>query len=80
MGLDMGFKVSINRTWPGQKLGLPPSEKRWTKYNGSFDAEEHTPASLLEQIARGYSFSPVLGGCQGSCCGSWCTSPEHKKV
>lgn len=43
MGLDMRPKVSINRTWPAEKLGLPPAERRWGKYNGSFVAEEHTP-------------------------------------
>ncbi len=77
---NLRSNVSINRTCPGEKLGPPPSEKRWAKYNGSFVTEEHTPATLLEQIALGYSFCAVLGGCQGVCCGGWCTSPEHKKV
>ena len=77
-GLDMRPKVSINRTWPAEKLGLPPAERRWGKYNGSFIAEEHTPISLLDQITQGYSFTAVLGGCQGACCGAWCTKPDHK--
>ena len=72
------FFVSINRLWPAQKLGLPPTEKRWAKYNASFRVEEHTPAIFLEQVASGYSFTAVLGGCQGSCCGNWCSIPEHK--
>ena len=80
MGLDMRPKISINRRWRAEKLGLPPAERRWGKYNGSFIAEEHTPVSLLAQIAQGYSFTAVLGGCQGPCCGSWCTIPEHKEV
>ena len=56
---------------------MPPSEKRWAKYNGSFLAEEHTSHSLLEQVSRGYSFTAILGGCQGQCCGTWCTDAEH---
>ena len=80
MVLDLQFRVSINRCLPGQKLALPPEERRWAQYNGSFGAEEHTPTSLLKQVSKGYSFTAVLGGCQGQCCGSWCTSPEHKKV
>ena len=74
------FWVSINRIFPAQKLGLPPSEQRWTKYNGSFVAEEHTPASHMEQIALGYGFSAVLGRCSGQCCGVWCTNLDHKKM
>ena len=74
------LSISINRTWPAEKLGLPPVERRWGKYNDSFVAEEHTPISLLDQITQGYSFTAVLGGCQGPCCGSWCTDPEHKKL
>ena len=80
MGLDQRFGVSINRLWQAQKLGLPPAEKRWAKYNASFIVEEHTPASFLEQVASGCSFTAVLSGCQGPCCGSWCTSTEHKTV
>ena len=76
MGLDL--HITINRRWAAQKLGLPPDEKRWARYNGSFVAEEHTAFSLLEQVAKGYSFCAVLGGCQGQCCGAWCYSPEHK--
>ena len=72
------LNISINRTWPAEKLGLPPAERRWGKYNGSFLAEEHTPISLLDQITQGYSFTAVLGGCQGACCGAWCTKPDHK--
>ena len=64
------LNISINRTWPAEKLGLPPAERRWGKYNGSFLAEEHTPISLLDQITQGYSFTAVLGGCQGTCCGA----------
>jgi hypothetical protein len=74
------FQTSINRRWPAQKLGLPPAEKRWARYNSSFKAEEYTPASLLEQVAHGYSFTAVLGGCQGACCGFWCTKPEHRAI
>ena len=79
MRLDSRLCISINRTWPAEKLGLPPAEKRWAKYNGSFNAEEHTSLSLLDQIAQGYSFTAVLGGCQGICCGTWCTEPDHKE-
>jgi len=78
MRLDMQLMVSINRTWPAEKLGLPPAERRWGKYNGNFVAEEHTPISLLDQITQGYSFTAVLGGCQGICCGAWCTKLDHK--
>jgi hypothetical protein len=74
------LNISINRRWPAEKLGLPPAERRWGKYNGSFVAEERTPISLLDQITQGYSFTAVLGGCQGACCGAWCTKLEHKKV
>jgi len=72
------LSISINRRWRAEKLGLPPSEIRWGKYNGSFIAEEHTQISLLDQIAQGYSFTAVLGRCQGACCGAWCTKPDHK--
>ena len=77
MGSD-NFWISINRIWPGQKLGPPPAERCWGMYNGSLVAEEQTAAFLLEQIALGYSFCAVLGGCQGTCCGAWCTKPDHK--
>ena len=78
--MSFEFHISINRRWPAQKLRLPPDEWRWSRYNGSFVAEEHTPASLVDQISQGYSFTAVLGRCQGDCCGTWCTSPEHKKL
>jgi hypothetical protein len=80
MGLDVRFWTSISRLYPAQKLGLPPAEKRWGRYNSSFKAEEHTPESLLTEVARGYAFTAVLGGCQGLCCGAWCTRPEHREV
>ena len=79
MGLNFQFRVSLNRQWAAQKLRMPPDETRWAEYNGSFVAEEHTPTSLMEQIAKGYSFTAVLSGCQGLCCGSWCTDPEHSR-
>jgi hypothetical protein len=74
------FEVCINRLWPAEKLGLPPTERRWAKYNASFRAEVHTPESLLAQVAQGYSFTAVLGSCQGLCCRTWCANPEHKAV
>jgi hypothetical protein len=77
-GLESG--TSISRLYPAEKLGMPPAEKRWARYNSSFKPEQHSPESLLAQIARGYSFTAVLGGCQGLCCGSWCTISEHKEV
>ena len=79
MGLNFQFRVSLNRRWAAQKLGTTTDEKRWAEYNRSFVAEEHTPRSLLEQIAKGYSFTAVLGGCQGPCCGSWCAVNEHRE-
>ena len=78
MEASVQLSISINRTWPAEKLGLPPAERRWGKYNGNFIAEEHTPISLLDQITQGYSFTAVLGGCQGICCGAWCTKLDHK--
>ena len=72
--------VAINRMWPGVKLGAAPAEKRWSKYNGGFRAETHTPASLLAEITKGYSFSAALGDCRGLCCGNWCTDLEHKRI
>jgi hypothetical protein len=69
MGLDLQFRTSISRMYPAEKLGMPPAEKRWAKYNSSFRIEEHTPESLLSEVARGYAFTAVLGGCQGACCG-----------
>jgi hypothetical protein len=80
MGQDVRIQVSINRQWPAQKLRLPPAEKRWARYNASFRNEEHYPESLLAEVARGYAFTAVLGGCQGLCCGAWCTSLEHRDV
>jgi hypothetical protein len=77
---DCEFRISINRRYPGQKLGLPPGEKRWARYNSSFGEEEHTAWSLLREITQGYSFSAVLGGCQGLCCGNWCSGLEHQKM
>src|SRR5918992_5118743 len=77
---DIRVVASINRLWPGEKLGLPPTERRWARYNAGFQAEIHTPASLLAEAERGYSFCAVLGGCQGRCCGAWCTDPEHKDI
>ena len=76
----MKYWISINRLWPGRKLGLPPVEKRWRRYNEGFVAEEHTSASLLRQIAQGFSFGAALGGCQGLCCGGWCTDFDHKEI
>jgi hypothetical protein len=77
---NLRFRVSINRRWPAQKLGLPPAEKRWARYNSSFRTEEHTPESLLMEVARGYAFTAVLGGCGGLCCGTWCTNSEHASI
>jgi hypothetical protein len=77
---DPQLSISINRLYPGQKLGLPPAEKRWARYNASFRAEQHTPGSLLREISKGYSFTAVLGGCQGLCCGTWCTNAEHREI
>jgi hypothetical protein len=74
---DPRLRVSIHRRWPAQKLGLPPVEKRWARYNASFRAEEHTPESLLSELSKGYAFTAILGGCSGPCCGTWCTAPEH---
>lgn len=74
------FCMSINRSWAGEKLGLPPDEKRWARYNGTFMREEHTSASFLHQITEGYSFTAVLGGCSEQCCGAWCTIPDHKGI
>ena len=74
------LSIAINCTWPAEKLGSRPAERRWSKYNGSFIAEDHTPISFLSRIAQGYSFTAVLGGCQGPCCGSWCTDQVHKKL
>jgi hypothetical protein len=68
MGLDLQFRVSISRRWPAQKLSLPPAETRWARYNASFKAEEHVPDSLLREVAKGYAFTAVLGGCLGLCC------------
>jgi hypothetical protein len=78
MGLDLRIRISISRLYPGQKLRLPPAEKRWARYNANFRAEVHTAESLLMEVTRGYSFTAVLGGCQGLCCGTWCTNAEHK--
>ena len=72
MELDMRLKVSINRTWPAQKLGLPPDEDRWAAYNGSFTAEDHILPSLLTEIKQGHAFCCTLGECLGPCCGTWC--------
>jgi hypothetical protein len=77
---ELRFSISINRMLPAQKLGMPPEEKRWAKYNSRFKAEEHTAASLLQEIAQGYSFTSVLGGCQGLHCGGWCTKEECKDI
>jgi hypothetical protein len=74
------FRVSINRRWPAQKFGLPPVETRWARYNASFRAEEHTPESLLREVSKGYAFTAVLRGCQGLCCGTWCTTSEHASI
>ncbi|MCI0780807.1 MAG: hypothetical protein J4N93_05890 [Chloroflexi bacterium] len=60
---DLTFDIAINTRWPGEKLGLPPSERRWARYNNSFVTEEHIPASHLEQIELGYSFTAVLDRC-----------------
>jgi hypothetical protein len=77
---NLQFRVSINRRWPAQKLGLPPVEKRWARYNSSFRSEEHAPESLLREVSKGYAFTAVLGGCGGLCCGTWCTNSEHASI
>jgi hypothetical protein len=79
-GFELQFRTSISRLYPAQKLGLLPAEKRWARYNASFKPEEHTPESLLTEVASGYAFTAVLGSCQGSCCGTWCTRPDHREV
>ena len=80
MESSVQFRVSINRRWPAQKLGLPPTETRWARYNASFKAEEHTPDSLLSEVVKGYAFTAVLGGCLGPCCGTWCANAEHREI
>ena len=77
---NLTFDVAVNTRWPGEKLGLPPSERRWARYNNNFETKGHNPASLLEQIRRGYSFAPILDGCSGTCCGAWCTKTDHKAI
>jgi hypothetical protein len=74
------FDISVNRLLPGQKLGMPPEEKRWARYNSSFHQEQHTPKSLLAEIEKGHSFTCSLGGCQGLHCGDWCTAGECKGI
>jgi|GEM_PF-6003980 len=80
MRAEPSFEITINRMWPGEKLGSAPAEKRWSKYNGRFTAETLSPASLMAEITKGYSFCAVLGGCDGVCCGNWCSDSEHKKL
>jgi len=76
---NIRFSISINRAWPGEKLGSPPAERRWATYNGRFIAEKHEPATFLNQITQGFSFTAVLGECPGICCGRWCTNASHSK-
>ena len=77
---ELTVKVGVNRRWRGEKLGMAPSERRWARYNNGFVSEEHTMTSLLDQIELGCSFTAVLGGCSGQCCGAWCINPVHKEI
>jgi hypothetical protein len=77
---NITFSVSVNRLFAGQKLGMPPEEKRWANYNSSFHQEEHTPVSLLAEVEKGHAFTCALGGCQGLHCGNWCTAEECKGI
>ena len=60
--VNPNFGVSINRYLPGQKLGL--GDRRWGRYNGSFQPETHSPESLLHEVELGHAFSAVQGSCQ----------------
>jgi len=68
------LRVSINRTFPGIKLGLQGKDSRWGEFNGAFKAELHTPESLLEEIKHGYAFCAELltEKCHREHCGQWC--------
>ena len=82
-GSDRHFDVSINRLYPGEKLGFGGGERRWARFNAGFSAESHTADSLLAEIMRGYAFCCVLGGCDLDHCGvRWCcadrkSDPRH---
>jgi len=73
--VNPNFGVSINRYLPGQKLGL--GDRRWGRYNGSFQPETHSPESLLHEVELGHAFSAVQGICQLEHCGRRCC-PERK--
>ena len=66
----MRFQISINRYMPGEKLGI--GDRRWGRYNGSFQPEMHSAKSLLDEVEQGHAFSALQGGCQREHCGQWC--------
>jgi hypothetical protein len=61
VGHTLTFKASISRLYPNQKLGDVTIDKRWFSFNASFRTEDHTPASLSEEIKKGHAFCYVLG-------------------
>jgi hypothetical protein len=65
---NFSFPVSINRLYPGEKLGPPTTDKRWFSFNASFRNETHTPASLLAEIKNGHAFCCFLGACSKPDC------------
>lgn len=71
MSSSPGIDISINRLFPGEKLGS--GDKRWKDFNGGFSRERHTIESLVSEIMQGHSFCCALGGCRlDHCGGRWC--------
>ena len=57
---NLRIEVSINRLFPGEKLGRQGKDRRWSGFNAAFKPEVHTAESLLAEILSGHSFCCAL--------------------
>jgi hypothetical protein len=78
---SVGFRVSINRLYPGEKI--VQGDRRQSQYHGAFHPETHSPETLLAAIQKGQAFCAELlaGDCGREHHGQhWCCKERRDKA
>jgi hypothetical protein len=76
---NITFSVSVNRLFAGQKLGMPPEEKRWANYNSSFHQEDTLRFPCLQRSERDTRSPALLVAARGCTVGSGVPLRSAKK-